>query len=137
MVGMGSEETHARIVAKAEAQLDRSLHPNTRTALTNYGHLPGCYAFLVDDVCVYIGRASELSSRPLTSARKRIGTIDAEIVLMPTASKADSYIQEMALIIHYKPKLNIAVCPKDELTFKVPFPKPTYRGQLYDDCETD
>lgn len=129
---MGKIKTHSKIVKQAEALLKRSLLNETRQALIEFGHLPGCYAFLIDNVCVYIGRGSELSSRPLTSVRKRLAGRNAEIVLMPTQSKADSYVQEIALIIHYKPAMNVASCPNDQLTFSIPLPKAVYRGFLYE-----
>lgn len=54
---------------------------------------------------------------------------------MPTLTKADSYIQEAALIIFYKPAMNVATCPDDHLTFSVPLPKAVYRGPLYEDSD--
>ena len=64
-----------------------------------------CYAFIVDEAVMYIGRSKSLWTR--IRNHKILKQLSLDNTAVTIAISADDYDNEKALILQYKPPLNI------------------------------
>lgn len=91
--------------------------------LNNYNEMCGIYILKSKNKIVYIGKASNLSTRPLESLRERNNKNKtsefypiSEIGVYQTKTKSDMHILEPYLICKYKPIFNSEFIEKDNIT---------------------